>query len=38
MPKTIRKNSKKERKWGLAYRLEHRRVKGKNRKKPGIEK
>jgi len=32
-------NIKKDhRAWGLASRLEHRRVKGKNRKRPGKEK
>ncbi len=33
-----KKNDKPKRQWDLATRLEHRRVEGKNRKKPGIEK
>ncbi len=32
------KRQKKKRRHNLAFRLEHKRIKGKNRKKPGIEK
>jgi len=32
------KQTRRKRRWGLAFRLEHRRVKGKNRKRPGKEK
>lgn len=38
MKKSLPKQSpKKKRRWDLAIRLEHRRVKGKNRKRPGKE-
>jgi len=35
--KQIKQNSKKQRRWDTAHRLEHRRTKGKNRKRPGKE-
>lgn len=34
----VSKINKKPRRWNVASRLEHRLIKGKNRKKPGIEK
>jgi hypothetical protein len=36
--KPLKKTQKRKRRWNLAYRLEYRRVEGKNRKRPGIEK
>ncbi|MDI6602538.1 MAG: hypothetical protein QME57_00250 [Patescibacteria group bacterium] len=36
--KPLKKTQKGKRRWSLAYHLEHRRVEGKQRKKPGIEK
>lgn len=35
---SLKNNKKDTRFWGLATRLEHTRIKGKNRKRPGKEK